>query len=291
MDYRQALERAIVYIEEHLGDDLKVEEVARAAGYSYYHLNRQFSAVLGESVGSYLKKRRLADAAKKLIYTDRKIIDIALENGFESAEAFSRAFKAVYKASPRSYRANRFDTYISAKERLDSGLLDHLVRNVTVHPAIVELPPIKLAGLRGETTLNDNRLPLLWQRFRAAMAEIPNKKENARGFGVCEACHENTLYSMNNDILFTEVAGVEVDSFDGLPDRFVAKELPGGRYAVFTHRGTLQKLPQTFGYIWGTWFLSGGEEMDWREDFELYDRRFLGYDHPDSEIDLYIPVR
>lgn len=291
MDYRQALERAIIYIEAHLGDDIKVETVAKAAGYSYYHLTRQFVAVLGESMGSYIKKRRLADAAKKLIYTDDKIIDIAVENGFESSEAFSRAFKTVYKASPQNYRNNRFDTFISAKERLDKGLLDHIVRNVTVHPEIVQLPPIKAAGIRGETTLNDNKLPLLWQSFRKQQAEIPNQLENARGFGICEACHDNSLYNMNNDILFTEVVAVEVDSFEGLPKHFISKEIPGGRYAVFTHRGTLRKLPQTFGYIWGTWFLAAKEEMDWREDFEVYDERFLGYDHPDSEIDLYIPVR
>lgn len=291
MDYRRALEQAVVYIESHLGDDIKVEEVAKAAGYSYYHLTRQFAATLGESVGSYIKKRRLADAAKKLVYTDRKIIDIAVENGFESPEAFSRAFKAVYKVSPQAYRRNRLDTFVGSKERLDTGLLDHLARNVTVHPRIVELPEIKVAGLRGETTLQDIKLRELWEDFRERWGEIPNRTENGRGFGICEACHDNTLYSMNNNVLFTEVAGTEVDSFDGLPDAFVRKVLPGGRYAVFTHRGTLRMLPQTFDYIWGTWFLTTKEEMDWREDFELYDERFTGYDARDSEIDLYIPVR
>ncbi|MEM5819255.1 MAG: helix-turn-helix transcriptional regulator, partial [Desulfitobacterium hafniense] len=112
MDYRKALEQAVVYIESYLGrQDIKVEDVAKAAGYSYYHLNRQFTAILGESIGSYIKRRRLADAAKKILYTERKIIDIAMENGFESPEAFSRAFKAIYKVSPQTYRQNRLDTF------------------------------------------------------------------------------------------------------------------------------------------------------------------------------------
>jgi len=50
-------------------------------------------------------------------------------------------------------------------------------------------------------------------------------------------------------------------------------------------------LLRTFEYIWGTWFFTTKEEIDWREDFEMYDERYLGYDHPDSEIDLYVPVR
>lgn len=291
MDYRKALEQAVIYIESHLGDGIKVEGVAKAAGYSYYHLNRQFMAVLGESIGSYIKKRRLADAAKKLLYTDRKIIDIALENGFESAEAFSRAFKSVYRASPKEYRENRLDTFIAAKDRLDRGLLHHLAENVTVHPRIVELPEIMVAGLRGETTLRDNRLQALWEQVNALHAQIPNRIVGGRGFGICEACQDNTLYTMNDDVLFTEVAGAEVSSFEGLDEPFTAKALPGGRYAVFTHKGTLRMLPRTFEYIWGTWSLTTSEELDWREDFELYDERFIGYDHPESEIDIYIPVR
>ena len=69
MNYEQSLEQAVVYIENHLGDPLTVEEVARHAGYSYYHLTRVFSALLGESVGSYIKKRRLSNGARELLYT------------------------------------------------------------------------------------------------------------------------------------------------------------------------------------------------------------------------------
>ena len=62
MNYLKALEHAIIYIEDHLTEPFSVEEAARYAGYSYYHLTRQFSAVLGESIGSYVRKRRLANA-------------------------------------------------------------------------------------------------------------------------------------------------------------------------------------------------------------------------------------
>lgn len=291
MDYRPALEEAILYIEDRLGEAIKVEEVAEAVGYSYYHFNRQWNAILGESIGSYIKKRRLASAAKALLYTNHKIIAIALENGFESAEAFSRAFKSVYKTSPQEYRHNRLDTFIGSKAKLHAPLLEHLTRNVTVHPAIVELSAIKVAGIRGETTLKDNKLAELWQEFNKRSAQIPHRPIHGRAFGICEACQDNSVYSMSDEVVFTEVAGVEVESFAGVPEEFVQKVIPGGRYAVFTHTGSLRQLPQTFHYIWGTWLLTTKEEMDDREDFELYDHRYLGYDHPDSQIDLYIPLK
>lgn len=291
MDYLKLFEDMVIYIENHLGEDIRVEEVAQTVGYSYYHLTRQFSAILGESVGSYIKRRRLAAAAKSLLYSNQRIIDIAMEYGFESSESFSRAFKAIYKVSPSIYRKNRIDLFISAKERLDPQLLRYRTQNITVHPRVVELPDIMAAGIRGKTTLRNNILPQLWQEFKLKINEIPNQSKKGRAFGICEACEEgNTIYNMNNDVLFSEVAAVEVDGFEGLPQEFVPKILKGGRYAVFTHKGSLELLSKTFEYIWGTWFLNTKEVLDKREDFELYDERYLGNDNPESEIDIYIPI-
>lgn len=291
MNYLKALERAILYIEKHLGEDIKVEEAASAAGYSYYHFTRQFNALLGESVGSYIRKRRLASAAKELLYTDKRIIDIALDWGFVSAEGFSRAFKAVYLVSPATYRRNRMDLFIGSKPRLDSYHFAHITRNITPHPTIVELPDIKTAGLRGTTTLNDNVLPKLWHDFNRIAHQIPNRLQDGRGFGICEASQEGCdIYALNGDMLFSEVVAVEVDCFDHLPAPFVPKIIKAGRYAVFTHTGSLSQLKDSFSYIWGTWFLVTDEKVDTREDFELYDNRFLGYDNQESQIDLYIPI-
>ena len=94
------------------GDDI-VDEGHNRDGHSVGQLS------LGESIGSYIKKRRLANAAQRLLYTDDKIITIAFDNNFESAEAFSRAFKTVYKVNPSTYRRNRIHTFTSGKQRLD----------------------------------------------------------------------------------------------------------------------------------------------------------------------------
>lgn len=265
--------------------------MTQAAGYSYYHLTRKFSALLGESLGSYIKKRRLADGAKKLLYTKRRIIDIAVENGFNSSEAFSRAFKTAYKVCPYTYRKNRLDLFLTAKESLERDILKHRAENITVYPKIVEMPDMKAAGLRGRTTLRDNVIPALWQRFQALAHLVPHQIDNGRYFGICEAVSEgNSLLNMNRDVLFSEVAAIEVGSFEDLPEQFAAKVLKGGRYAVFTHKGTLARITDTFNYIWSTWLLSTKERLDMREDFELYDSRFRGYHDPGSEVDIYIPI-
>lgn len=215
MNYLKALEHAIIYIEDHLTEPFSVVEAARYAGYSYYHLTRQFSAVLGESIGSYVRKRRLANAAKDLIYSDERILDIALKWGFESSEAFSRAFKSLYMMNPAAYRRNRLDLFIGKKPMLDEERLSHLAENLTVQPVLTTLPDIKVAGLRGQTTLRDNVLPGLWAEFNSISHKIPDAIPGGRGFGICEACSEgNTLLNMNEDVNFSEIAGIEVSSLE-----------------------------------------------------------------------------
>lgn len=292
MSYMKALERAIFYIENNLDIDIKVEDVAKEAGYSYYHLTRQFSAILGESIGSYIRKRKLADASRKLIYTDEKIIDIAIFYGFESSESFSRAFKAIYKVSPNEYRKNKIEVMIGRKPKIDKIQFKHLTKHMTVIPEIVEIEDMNVVGIRGYTNLKDNTIPSLWNEFNLNIHKIKNVNEKSRRVGICEACDDgNTLYTMNDEVIFSEVVAVEVEKCEEVSNLFVKKTIKGGKYAVFTHIGSLENLRKTFEYIWGTWVLTTSEKLDFREDFELYDERFLGFYNVNSKMYIYIPIK
>ncbi|WP_131004871.1 GyrI-like domain-containing protein, partial [Clostridioides difficile] len=90
---------------------------------------------------------------------------------------------------------------------------------------------------------------------------------------------------------FNEIIGLEVNSYDVIPNSFVSKTIKEGKYAIFTHTGSLDNLDKTYEYIWGTWFLSSKEELDIRDDFEVYDERFLGPSNVNSQIDIYIPIK
>lgn len=98
-----ALNAAVRYIENRLGEPLMLDEVAGAAHYSKYHLNRLFSSEVGTSLHDYIVRRRLTAAARLLIGGER-IIDVAMSCGYGSQQAFSSAFKAMYKATPGEFR-------------------------------------------------------------------------------------------------------------------------------------------------------------------------------------------
>lgn len=100
------MEAVIDYIESHLDGRLDLETVAEAVHYSKYHLHRLFAGTTGMTLHDYVQRRQLTEAAKLLVFSKKPILEIALICGYESQQAFSVAFKAMYKASPAEYRAH-----------------------------------------------------------------------------------------------------------------------------------------------------------------------------------------
>ncbi len=100
----KAVIAAIDYIESHLYEKLDLEAVAGAVHYSKYHLHRMFADTVGLTIHDYVQRRKLTEAAKLLVFSDRPILEIALLAGYESQQSFTDIFKAMYKKSPNQYR-------------------------------------------------------------------------------------------------------------------------------------------------------------------------------------------
>ena len=98
------IETVIDYIENNLNNKLDLEIISEAVHYSKYHLHRLFSDTVGMTVHDYVKRRQLTEAAKILVFSDRPIIEVAFICGYESQQAFSSVFKAMYKVPPAQYR-------------------------------------------------------------------------------------------------------------------------------------------------------------------------------------------
>ena len=101
------MKKVIDYIENNLSNKLDLEQISEAVHYSKYHLHRLFSDTVGMTIHDYVGRRQLTEAAKLLVFSDRPIIEIAFICGYESQQAFSLAFKSMYKISPAQYRDNR----------------------------------------------------------------------------------------------------------------------------------------------------------------------------------------
>ena len=104
MDYKEKIQTSIEYIEKNLNEKIALQNLAKQTYFSKYHYHRMFHELVGETVMAYIRKRRLTEAAKELLESNTKIVDIALKYQFGSQETFSRAFKRMFKASPGEFR-------------------------------------------------------------------------------------------------------------------------------------------------------------------------------------------
>ena len=92
--------QAISFIENNLNGKLELETVAAALHYSKFHLHRLFTKTVGLTIHEYAQRRQLTEAAKLLVFSEKPIIEIALISGYESQQAFTSVFKAMYKTTP-----------------------------------------------------------------------------------------------------------------------------------------------------------------------------------------------
>lgn len=147
------IESVIDYIETHLNEKLTLDTIAAAIHYSKYHLSRLFVDTVGLHINEYIKRRQLTEAAKLLIISEKPIIDIALLCGYQSQQAFSSAFKSMYKAPPAEYRATHSFYPLQLRFTLEKNYshplfsIDHIrLANETDIPAWMNLIHLVIDG-------------------------------------------------------------------------------------------------------------------------------------------------
>lgn len=269
MQYLRRIQRGIDFVEEHLDAQLDLRDVSKAAGVSHWHFQRTFKALTGETLAGYVRARRLGNALTALLETDQRILDISLEAGFDSQEAFTRAFKRAFEITPGQARRLGSRARFVKKLRVDADYLQHINANVSLQPEVVERPAMRLVGLRTllfgfESEKNNiaSILPPLWEAFLPRLDEIGGRIPGAC-YGVIRPAEEDP-----DRIEYH--AAVEVSAAENLPAEMVALELPASTYATFTHRGEPERLDQTVSYIYSTWLSQSDARPTYGADLEIY---------------------
>ncbi|MDO3413193.1 AraC family transcriptional regulator [Saccharibacillus sp. CPCC 101409] len=294
MDYTACIQRALDYIEDRLKEPLTAEELAKFCGFSLYHFYKVFQSQTGLPVMDYVRRRRLAHAAADMAGS-RTLLAIALDYGFETHAGFTRAFRKTYGLTPEQYRIHATG---SVPERVDlAKLADYqLSGGMMMRPTFVTKPEIKLAGYALKTKMNGENfteIPAFWNQYieenrNRTLHEQLNPVSHAE-YGACVMLPDEPEH-------FLYVIGVEVDSFDDLPEGLDTAVIPPSTYAVFTSNpadradGAFSRSIQGMTrYVYGEWFpTSGYAYAKGGVDFELYDERSDG--DTGLQMDLYVPV-
>ncbi len=109
----------IEWVEDNIGNEPTLDKMADFVGYSEFYCSAKFHEYVGIPFRRYVAHRQLSLAAASLRESDQRIIDIALQYGFSSHEAFTRAFGRAYGCTPGRYRMERPDIPIYEKARID----------------------------------------------------------------------------------------------------------------------------------------------------------------------------
>ncbi|CUX66275.1 Right origin-binding protein [Clostridium sp. C105KSO15] len=284
MNYREHIEKSIKFMEDHMKENVTIEEIASQSGYSLYHFCRVFNLCMGVSVMEYIRARRLSLAATELS-KGRKVIDIAVDYGFETSGGFTKAFRKAFGYTPTQY-VERKTGYSEVKHAC---------------PAIVKRPAFKVAGYGIKTDITGasytKDIASFWSNYNgenleSKMYKVLNPAKHGEvGLYVPLSEDGNAIYLL----------GVIVEDFTNVGEDMMTVEIPNAEYAVFTtnpvdtsndweQKEFAEVIAGTWKYIFEDWFPGSGYIFDESKfDFEFYDERC--HHRQDTVMDIYIPVK
>ena len=268
--YTERMLRVLTYIQQHLDDALSLDELAGVAHFSPYHFHRVFLGMVGETVMAHIRRLRLERAVMRLKHSDKAVTTIAFEAGYETHEAFTRAFRAMFDESPSGFRELHRPI---AMPPTPSG--------VHYHPdgAVAEFSP-----LQGDQTMdaqiktfNQQQVAFVrhigpyqecgpaWQRLCTWAGQRGLMGPNMKMIGLC---HDDPVVTPPDKIRYD--ACIVVDESVQPEGDIGVQAIPAGDYAVTMHHGPYEKLSETYAALCGQWLPQQGRELRLSACFEVY---------------------
>jgi AraC family transcriptional regulator len=227
----------------------------------------------------YVRGRRLTEAARSLASGAPDILSVALDAGYNSHEAFTRAFRDQFGLTPEAVRAQGSLANIELMEPIK---MDETLLTTLEPPRIVDGRTLLIGGI-GEryTSETSARMPAQWQRFVPHLGHIPGQIGRAAYGVVC-----NTDEAGNTEY----ICGVEVADFSRLPLDWSRLRIPEQRYAVFFHRDHISTIRRAWFTIWNQWLPDSGQHAADGPSFELYGENFDGVTGLGG-VEIWVPIK
>ena len=288
MDSLSSMNNAMVYIEEHLTDDINYSEVSKIAYCSEYHFKRMFSFLSGISLSEYIRRRRLTLAALDLKDRDLRIIDVAVKYGYNSADLFSRAFHSIHGILPSEARSE--NAQLKAYPRMTFQL--SIQGGCKMNYRIVEKEAFKLVGFK-------KRVPVVFKDVNPEIAKMTERLtlevikqlkaiSNVEPTGIISASTNFSEGRMEERGELDHYIGVATSSDE--TSEFDVLKIEASTWAVFESIGPFPKtLQNVWGRIYSEWFPSSGYEAV--EGPEILWNESPDTGNPKYRSEIWIPVK
>ena len=259
--YREGINKVIQYIDSHLSENLDINQLASLGCYSPFHFHRIMRAYLNEPLGIYIARIRLEYAAQLLRHSNDAVTEIATRVGYENLSSFSKAFKKRFDIAPVEYRQKT------------SFLLktNHLIIEQNVMKFLKNTSPkIKMVKAR----------KVIYVQALGAYNESTKKAWEQ----VCGYAQQKHLFGFGTEFIgisFDDPTVTEPEKLRYNACLTVSKavkpegeigvmEIPEGKYAIFTHKGSYEGLNDSYSYIYGQWLVENQIKLRDENCLEVY---------------------
>ena len=271
---RAAYERSILRVQMHLQETLDnpfdPDGLAALAGFSRFHFSRLFMAMTGETLADYRRRLLLERAAHDLLYRHRSVTDLAFEAGYETPEAFTRAFGKLYGVPPGEFR-RRLRWALGHRE--DALATRSRICTITLATEKGGLPPMDVKiehhdALRVAFVRHVGpyaACEAAWETLCGAPNVAPLMGPETLAMGICYDDPDVT----DADHIRLDVCVTVGEAFQpghGVEEQTIA----GGDFAVAVHRGPYENLHDTYRALYGTWLPQSGREPQGAYSLEIY---------------------
>ncbi|WP_083512130.1 AraC family transcriptional regulator [Amphibacillus sediminis] len=252
MDFLTAFNHAIDYIEEHLQDKIDYHQAARRAGCAEHHFKRMFSSIAGISLSEYIRRRRMSLAAFEITHRESRIIDISLKFGYQSPDAFSRAFQMVHGILPSAARKEGAKLKAYPRIRFQMAIKG----DAELRYRMEEKASFEMVGIKERTTHTDKSfLTRLWEQGTDEIyAELAQLSDTLFP-GVLHVTTDVTEETMDFMIAVQT-------SKENFPPKYANIVVPASTWAVFeVQEPDPEVMLQTWNRIYTEWFPIGEYEV------------------------------
>ncbi|MHC5215836.1 AraC family transcriptional regulator [Enterococcus sp. LJL128] len=278
INWLDGMNKVVMYIENHLDEEIDYEELGKILGYSTYHMQRLFLMVAGVSISEYIRCRRLSKAAHEII-SGSSVTDTAYRYGYSSPTSFSRAFKAMHEVTPKDIKKG--GVMVKAYPPLSFEL--SIKGANTLNYRIVQMDGFKVVGKKIHTTMENGmsyqELPKFWQQTQQS-GEVPAilslmDREPMGLLGISD--YNPKLDESTFDYYIGAATSKET------PDGFFELTVPAATWAAFPHKLSLPEEVQQFQKkIVTEWLPTSGYQFAFGPDIEVYGK--------EGDMETWIPV-
>ena len=277
----------IRFIQENLEQKLTLEMLANVAGYSPFHIHRIFRAYVGEPLGSFIQRLRMGKAVELLIKTTQPVTDIALQSGYQTPAAFTKAFRQLFHITPSLVR----ETGMSPVIKINSLIKVPEIRRNIMKAEIRELPAKKVITVTRKGLVENNFNKAADQAFSVLTRFISANRAWGSIEGNCLGiCPDDSIDVPAEESRYIAGYFLKEGGDVWVRGEVEMMEFPAGRVAVFSHLGPYETLWQTWNKVYHDWLPSSGETLRDAYPYEVYVKERGKVPEEELITEIFIPI-